>query len=187
VADGFDACVAAAGAGATLGELTRAIRILDSPSAPITPVCLTRVAARFEELRAAMNRQSEPAQVFLCNMGSLKEHKARADFARGFFSVGGYEVVSPSGFKTPEDAITAFLESKARVAVICSTDDNYPVLVPALTAEIRAHKPDALIVLAGFPPEQIEAHKKSGVDEFIHLRADAFEVLTRIHKQLGIV
>ena len=186
VADGFDACVAAAGAGATLGELTRAIRILDSPSAPITPVCLTRVAARFEELRAAMNRQSEPAQVFLCNMGSLKEHKARADFARGFFSVGGYEVVSPSGFKTPEDAITAFLESKARVAVICSTDDNYPVLVPALTAEIRTHRPETLIVLAGFPAEQIEAHKKSGVDEFIHIRADAYEVLAKIHKQLGI-
>ena len=187
VADGFEACVAAAGAGATLGELTRSIRIVDSPCAPITPVRLIRVAAQFEALRSAMNRRSQPAQVFLCNMGSLKEHKARADFARGFFSAGGYEVVSSAGFKTPEDAVTAFLESKARVAVICSTDDNYPVLVPALTAEIRAHKPDALIVLAGFPPEQIEAHKKSGVDEFIHLRADAFEVLTRIHKQLGIV
>jgi len=186
VADSFEACVAAAGAGATLGEITRAIRIIDSPCAPITPVCLTRAAAGFEALRAAMNRQPQPAQIFLCNMGSLKEYKARADFARGFFSVGGYDVVSPAGFKTPEDATTAFLESKARVAVICSTDDNYPALVPALVGEIRAHKPDALIVLAGFPPEQIEAHKKSGVNEFIHLRADALEVLAKIHHQLGI-
>jgi methylmalonyl-CoA mutase len=120
-------------------------------------------------------------------MGSLKEHKARADFARGFFSVGGYEVLSPAGFQTPEDAATAFLKSKAPIAVICSTDEKYPALVPALTAEIRAHKPDALIVLAGYPPEQIEAHKKSGVDEFIHLRADTLEVLTKIHHQLGIV
>jgi methylmalonyl-CoA mutase len=186
VGDGFEACVAAAGAGATLGELTRAIRILDSPCTPITPVSLTRAAAQFEALRAAMNRQPGPVQVFLCNMGSLKEHKARADFARGFFSVGGYEVVSPEGFKTSEDAVTAFLKSKARVAVICSTDDNYPVLVPALTAEIRAHKPDALIVLAGFPTDQIEAHKKSGVNEFVHIRADALEVLAKIHNQLGI-
>jgi len=169
-----------------LGELTRAIRILDSPCTPITPVSLTRAAAQFEALRAAMNRQPGPVQVFLCNMGSLKEHKARADFARGFFSVGGYEVVSPEGFKTSEDAVTAFLKSKARVAVICSTDDNYPVLVPALTAEIRAHKPDALIVLAGFPTDQIEAHKKSGVNEFVHIRADALEVLAKIHNQLGI-
>jgi methylmalonyl-CoA mutase len=187
IADGFEACVAAAGAGATLGELTRAIRILDSPCVPITPVCLTRASAQFEALRAAMNRRPAPTQVFLCNMGSLKEHKARADFARGFFSVGGYEVISPAGFNTPEDAATAFFKSKAPVAVICSTDENYPALVPALVAEIRAHKPDALIVLAGYPQEQIEAHKKSGVDEFIHLRADALEVLTKIHNQLGIV
>ncbi|MGA2245348.1 MAG: methylmalonyl-CoA mutase family protein [Verrucomicrobiota bacterium] len=187
IADGFETCVAAAGAGATLGELTRAIRILDSPCVPITPVCLTRASAQFEALRAAMNRRPAPAQVFLCNMGSLKEHKARADFARGFFNVGGYEVISPEGFQTPEDAATAFFKSKAPVAVICSTDENYPALVPALTAEIRAHKPDALIVLAGYPQEQIEAHKKSGVAEFIHLRAEALEVLNKIHNQLGIV
>lgn len=185
-ADGFEACVAAAGAGATLGEITRAIRIIDSPCAPITPVCLTRAAAPFERLRAAMNRQTEPAQVFLCNMGSLKEHKARADFARGFFSVGGYEVVSPAGFKTTDEAVAAFARSKAQVAVICSTDENYPALVPALTAGIRAQKPDALVVLAGFPPEQIEAHQKSGVNGFIHLRADALEVLSQMHHQLGI-
>ena len=30
-----------------------------------------------------------------------------------------------------------------------------------------------IIVLAGFPQDQIEAHKKAGVDEFIHIRADA--------------
>jgi len=178
--------VAAAAAGATLGELTRAVRIVDSPCVPITPVCLTRASAQFERLRAAMNRQPAPAKVFLCNMGSLKEHKARADFSRGFFSVGGFEVQSPAGFKTPEDAVAAFIKSKATVAVICSTDDNYPVLVPALTAGIRAQKPDAIIVLAGYPTEQIEAHKKSGVNEFIHIRADALEVLTKIQNQLGI-
>lgn len=182
----FDACVEAVSAGATLGEVTRVLRINDSPSAPITPVCLTRVAAPIERLRAATNRQAQRPQVFLCNMGSLKEHKARADFARGFFSVGGYEVTSPAGFKTPEAAIEAFTKSKARVVVICSTDENYPALVPALTAGIRAQKPDAVIVLAGFPQEQIEAHKKAGVDEFIHLRADALEVLSKIHERLGI-
>ena len=186
-ANSFEACVAAAGAGATLGELTRAIRIVDSPCQPITPVCLTRAAAPVEGLRAAMNRQPAPVPVFLCNLGSLKEYKARADFARGFFSVGGYDVISPAGFKTPEDAATAFFKSKAPVAVICSTDENYPTLVPALIAEIRANKPDALFVLAGYPPEQIEAHKKSGVNEFIHIRADALEVLSKIHNQLGIV
>ena len=59
-------------------------------------------------------------------------------------------------------------------------------LVPALTTGIRAQKPGATIVLAGYPQEQIEAHKKAGVDEFIHIRADALEVLAKIHTKLGI-
>jgi methylmalonyl-CoA mutase len=185
--DLFEVCVEAVSAGATLGEITRALRINDSPCAPITPVCLTRAAAPIEELRAAMKRRTGgPAKVFLCNLGSLKEHKARADFSSGFFSVGGYDVILPSGFKTPEDAVAAYAKSGADIAVICSTDENYPALVPALTAGIRAQKPDATIVLAGYPPEQIEAHKKAGVDEFIHMRADVLEVLARIHERLGI-
>jgi methylmalonyl-CoA mutase len=185
--DLFEVCVEAVSAGATLGEITRALRINDSPCEPITPVCLTRAAVSIERLRAAMNhRAGGPAKVFLCNMGSLKEHKARADFSRGFFSVGGYDVTSPAGFKTPEEAVAAFAKSGADVAVICSTDDNYPALVPALAAEIRAQKPGVTIVLAGFPQEQIEAHKKAGVDEFIHIRADALEVLSKIHTKLGI-
>ena len=182
----FEACVEALSAGATLGEITRAVRIIDSPCAPITPVCLTRAAAPIEALRAAMNRQAEKAKVFLCNMGPIKEHKARADFSRGFFSVGGYDVVSPAGFKNADEAATAFGQSKARVAVICSTDELYPALVPTLTAALRAVRADAIIVLAGFPQDQIEAHKKSGVNEFIHIRADVLEVLGKIHNQLGI-
>jgi methylmalonyl-CoA mutase len=185
-ADVLTACVDAVSAGATLGEITRAIRINDSPGASIMPVCLTRAAKPLEGLRAAMNRQAKPAQVFLCNMGPLKEHKARADFSRGFFGVGGYDVISPAGFKTPEEAAAAFGQSKAQVAVLCSIDDNYPALVPALATGIRAQKPDAVIVLAGFPQDQVEAHKKSGVNEFIHVRADVLEVLSKIHKQLGI-
>jgi methylmalonyl-CoA mutase len=185
--DLFEVCVEAVSAGATLGEITRALRINDSPCEPITPVCLTRAAGSIERLRAAMNhRAGGPAPVFLCNMGSLKEHKARADFARGFFSVGGYDVTSPAGFKTPEEAVAAFAKSGADIAVICSTDENYPTLVPALATGIRAQKPGATLVLAGFPQEQIEAHKKAGVDEFIHIRADALEVLSKIHTKLGI-
>jgi methylmalonyl-CoA mutase len=51
---------------------------------------------------------------------------------------------------------------------------------------IRAAKPKAIIVLAGYPADQIEAHQKAGVDEFIHVRADALAVLTTIHTKLGI-
>jgi methylmalonyl-CoA mutase len=186
----FEACVDAVSAGATIGEITRAVRINDTPCLSITPVCITRAAIPFERLRTAMDRFAarthEHPQVFLCTMGPLREYKARADFARAFFSVGGYEVLPSDGFKTPEEAADAFGKAKARVAVICSIDEEYPELVPPLTAALRAKRPNAILVLAGYPPEQVEAHKKAGVDEFIHIRADAVQVLAGLHKKLGI-
>ncbi len=44
----FEQSIQAASAGATLGEIVRAVRIHDRPEAPITPVCLTRAAAALE-------------------------------------------------------------------------------------------------------------------------------------------
>jgi methylmalonyl-CoA mutase len=186
----FEACVQAVSAGATLGEITRAVRINDSPSAPITPVCVTRVAASLEHLRAATDRflagGRERPKVFLLNMGPLKEHKARADFSRGFMSVAGYDVISPPGFRTVEEAVDAFVKSGAKIGVLCSTDDKYPALVTPLVQGIRAKHSGAIIVLAGYPQDQVEAHKKAGIHEFIHFRADAMDVLASFHKTLGI-
>ena len=186
----FESCVEAVAAGATIGEITRAVRINETPCQPITPVCITRAARPVEGLRAAADRYfartQERPKVFLCNMGALRDHRARAEFTRGFFGVGGFEVISPEGFKTAEAAAESFAKSNAKITVLCSTDDNYPVLVPALTAALRAKRPDAIIVLAGYPQDQIDAYKKAGVDDFVHIRADAVELLGKFHKSLGI-
>jgi methylmalonyl-CoA mutase len=185
----FAECVEAVSAGATLGEIVRAIRIHDHPCAPIVPVKLARAATPFEKLRSGTDRRAREGkrpQVFLCNMGPLREHKARADFSSGFFAAGGYEVISPDGFKTAAAAATAFANSGARIAVICSLDEIYAGLVPQLVRVIRALRPDAIIVLAGYPADQVEALKKAGVDEFIHVRADAAALLATFHQKLGI-
>ena len=100
--------------------------------------------------------------------------------------MGGYDTISPAGFKTADEAADAFAKSGARIAVICSTDDNYAALVPQLVPLLRAKRPDAIAVLAGFPRDQVEAHKKTGINEFIHIRADAVEVLKAMHAKLGI-
>jgi methylmalonyl-CoA mutase len=186
----FEACVDAVVSGATLGEITRATRISDGPCAPITPVYLARVSQKYEQLRTAaqMNaaRTGECPKAFLCSMGSLRDFKARADFSRGFLSAGGYEVIYPEALKTPEDAAEAFDKSGARLAVICSKDSNYPQLVPLLVLALRARRADAVVLLAGYPPEHLEAFKKAGVDDFIHIRADVVETLNNLHKRLGI-
>lgn len=186
----FEACTLAAAAGATLGEITRAVRIQDRPNAPITPVCLTRVSSQFETLRASLDRHAassgrRPA-VFLANLGPLKQHKARADFSRGFFEIAGFEVVNPQGFPTPVDAASAALASGAEVVCLCSTDETYPELVPPLARAVREARPGVVLVLAGFPADQVEQHRASGIDEFIHLRANALELLSQIAKRLGI-
>ena len=137
----FDACVDAAAAGATLGEIARAIRIHDSPCSRITPVCIARAATGFERLRAAVAKTSNVLLFFYATWGRCRSYKARADFSRSFFAVGGYDVISPEGFRVPEDAAKAFGESTARIAVICSTDEKYPALVPPLARALaRATK-----------------------------------------------
>jgi methylmalonyl-CoA mutase len=70
--------------------------------------------------------------------------------------------------------------------VICSTDERYPSLVPPLARSIRQKNDRAILVLAGYPEAQVEAHKAAGVDAFIHVRADVLETLSRIHTQMGV-
>jgi methylmalonyl-CoA mutase len=176
--------------GATLGEITRAVRIQDQAGATVKPVTLWRAAGPFEKLRQAVEAQTEQTghrpTIFLANMGPLKQHKARADFARGFFEVAGFAVIGSPGAKTVADAAAAALQSGASAVCICSTDDTYPEIVPPLVKALRAQKPDLLVILAGYPTAQVEAHQAAGVNEFIHLRANALEVLTQIAAQLGV-
>lgn len=186
----FEACADAAASGATLGEISRAARIHDTPDAPVVPVRFVRAAEGFERLRSAVaefaRREGRRPLVFLATMGPPKQHRARADYARGLFEVAGLEVVVPAGFETPEAAVAAAAESGADAVCVCSTDETYPALVPPIASGLAAADPDAVLVLAGYPPDQIEAHKASGVELFIHVRADALEVLTLLAQRLGV-
>lgn len=186
----FEACVSAAVLGATLGELTRALRARDKQEAGIEPVLARRAGSGFEELRQAMERYARArgrrVRVFLANMGPLKQHKARADFCSSFFAAGGFEVISPDGFDGAPAAAEAAKAAGAEVVVICSTDETYPALVPEVVAEVRARLPQTKLVLAGYPPDQVEAHRKAGVEEFVHLRVNALEWLGRLQKSVGV-
>ena len=186
--------IAAAVAGATLGELTRALRLNDGARPTIVPIPLVRAAEPFEQLRkktlslTLSQGEREPdagplaprervgerasARVFLANLGPPRQHKARADFAQAFFEVGGFQVLANNGFPDPTTAAAAAIQSGAPAVVICSTDETYPELVPPLVAAIRKAAPATVIVLAGRPAEQVEALRAAGVDEFIYMGAD---------------
>ncbi|NJK78948.1 MAG: methylmalonyl-CoA mutase [Chloroflexaceae bacterium] len=183
--------IAAAQAGATLGELTRTLRT-EQAGAPIsvTPLRMQRGSELFEGLRAAaeahLQQHGERPQVFLATMGPLVQHKARADFAQAFLEVGGFGVQYPHGFDTAEAAAQAALASGAPIVVICSTDETYPDLVAPITQQIKATNPAVRVVLAGYPQDQVEAHKAAGVDDFVHLRANVYQTLQQLQQQIGV-
>lgn len=185
----LDAAIAAIISGATLGEITRTIRSRDVSRPKITPVCIFRTAECYEQLRAAVEARTAEGKrpkIFLAVMGPLKQFKARADFSAGFFQVGGFEVVYPKkGFATAEEAAKAAHESGAKAAVICSTDDTYPELVPAFVKALKETNSDQTAIVAGYPTDHIEAFKAAGVDEFIHIRANCYQILTEILKKVS--
>ena len=186
----FAACVSAAAAGATLGEITRSFRLQDSVAASAPAVKLQRASQAFERIRAAVECQAAGPKgrpkVFLANMGPLAQHKARADFSRGFFSVGGFETIYPRGFPDPAAAATEAIASGAAVIVICSTDETYPAIVPAFVSAVKSADPSRYVILAGYPQDQVEAHKKSGVDDFVHVRVNTVDFLTNLLSKIGV-
>lgn len=176
---------AAFAAGATLGGISAALPRSGPPSPAIPRVRVVRAASGYEALRARSSKN--PPRVWLAKFGPPKQSKARADFAAGFFAAGGYDVQQETaGAKTIDDAVNQAAASQAAVVVLCSTDETYPEIVPAFLPRLKEKLPAAKIILAGFPPDQIDAHKASGVDDFIHLKVDCLAFLSRLHGELGL-
>ncbi len=182
--DSLETAVDAILQGATLGEVTKSIRASVKQSITIEKLNIHRAAEIFESLRNEADRieneKGTRPKIFLANMGPLRKHKARADFSRGFFEVAGFDVIYPDGFDTPEAAAAAALKSGTKIICICSTDDNYPEIVAPITSKIKEVNPDLVVILAGYPKEQIEDHKNAGVDEFIFMGADVYSICKKL-------
>jgi len=176
--------------GATLGEITKTLRASDGARPAVQPVKIQRISQEFEDLRQASAawkaKTGKAPQIFLAAMGPLSQHKVRADFSRGFVAPGGFEVIYPKGFSSVSEAAAEAAASGAGAVVICSTDETYPEIVPALTAAIKKSNPKIIILLAGYPQEHVEAFKQAGVDEFIHIRANCHQLLLGLQKKMGV-
>ena len=175
--------------GAVADEVYAALCREEAPA--IRAMAAHRWTEQFEALRAATEKYiaetGKNVKVFLCNMGPIPQHKARADFSASFMEVAHFEVLRNNGFATVEEAVAAAAASGADVAVICSTDDTYPELVPDLAQGIKAAVPKMKVILAGAPaPDMKESYATSGVDEYIHVKANCLQILTDIQKERGI-
>jgi methylmalonyl-CoA mutase len=177
------AAIAAARQGASLHSLTLALAG-SGAAVRCEPLPLRRHAEPFEALRTRAERGERPS-AFLCNLGPVPKHKARASFASGFLNAGGIAAIDNDGFATPELAVEAFAAAGTPLAVICGADDQYPDWVPKLAPLLRA-RGATQILLAGKPGEHEAAFKAAGVNDFIFIGVDVVATLSQLLDRLGV-
>lgn len=175
--------------GASLGQLARQLGF-HIESAAIPPLTPHPFAKPFEELRDACDRwqatHGKRPRVFLVAMGPVAHHIARATYAKNFFEAGGFEVLDIKGFQDVDSAARAFGESKAAVAVICSSDKLYPEIVPQLASKLKAVGARTVVV-AGNPGANEAAWRAAGVDQFIFIKCDVLTTLRELLQEEGVL
>ncbi len=151
---------------------------------------LSRLSEPFEEMRKLVFKYSERTnlkpKVFLANFGEVKQYKGRADFSRGLFEVGGFEIIYSEGFSNIEEMVFATITSNADIAVLCSDDNSYPEFVEVYIQSLRKQDRDISIILAGFPGKNEEQYRKWGIDDFIFMGSNVYAVLESLLKKTGV-
>lgn len=183
--------VAAAETGATLGEIKKVLCLEEKFPPEVAAIPRHRKAEGFETLRENAERFKKRTgllpKVFVLNVGSVVQHKARADFVTSFFAVGGFEAVMNQVEDSIEAAVREALQSEASVVVVCGKDEVYPESVPQIARLVKATKPGATVYVAGrLSPTQMEEYQQAGVDDSLHATTDCYELLFNLQMQKGI-
>ncbi len=143
----------------------------------------------FEALRLAVENHAEKGnpvpKVFMLTYGNPAMRKARATFSANFFGVAGYLIVDNLGFPDVETGARAAIDSDAEIVVFCSSDETYGEMANAATI-IKKESPKTQVVVAGNPKEHLDLLNRSGVDDYVHVRTNVLEALTRYNSLLGI-
>jgi len=165
--------------GASLEAVSRGIF---KGSATAKPLDVHRDAEPFEQLREnswkIKAKTGELPKVFCANFSKLAVHKPRTDFTKGFFEVGGFDVLGDHSFETVDEAVNKALASKAKMVVICSSDKVYPEVVVPFTKKIKERDHSIKVILAGRPDKALaDDYKKAGLDEFIFVKTDVYDFL----------
>lgn len=143
-------------------------------------------ALPFEEIRYKTDiyaKDHKRPAAFMFTYGNLAMRIARSQFSRNFLACAGFDTIDNLGFKTVEEGVEAFLNSKAEILVICSSDDEYPALAPAVLEMV---KDKAIVVVAGYPKDTIEELRAKGVEHFVHVRSNVLEELKKFQALLGL-
>jgi methylmalonyl-CoA mutase len=169
--------------GATLRDILIPTTVTRNAGGPLRAY---RGTEMFERLRAAVDLLERRPKVLLATLGPIAWRRARATFSAGFLGIAGFDIVDHPGYESVDAAVAAAVSEAADIVVACSDDESYPVLATELVSKLRTQKKDVLVLVAGYPKDSADALKAAGVDDFIHLRANARTVLEALLARLGI-
>jgi methylmalonyl-CoA mutase len=143
-----------------------------------------RAAQPFERLRLRTERHAKTTgkspKILLAEMGDVKLRGLRSQFASDFLACAGFPLAKQR-FDQPE----AVAAAEADLIVLCSSDPEYPALAAALLTALRAAGRTTPVIVAG-NPDSAEELKAAGVADFVHIRTNPIEFLTRWQQQLGV-
>ncbi|MFD2679616.1 methylmalonyl-CoA mutase family protein [Bacillus seohaeanensis] len=150
----------------------------------ITPLRTHRLSEAFEELRVKAeylkNKQYSVTAGLIC-LGSLKDHKARADYISGVLASGGISVVKSSECHSQEDISTFIKNKRLDYYVICGTDEDYTSYVMDALQVVQEISPTSIVNIAGKPDGQKYLEwKEKGLSGSIYSGQDIFATLTNI-------
>ncbi len=145
----------------------------------------TRRGARtFEQLRLRTERFAASGgklpRVILAEIGDVKMRAARSNFAANFFACAGFEIATMR-FKKAED----IAEAEGDLIVLCSADADYRALAAELMPKLKELGRVTPVIVAGYPTDVAQL-VAIGIADFIHVRSNAIEVLTKWQEQLGV-
>jgi methylmalonyl-CoA mutase len=184
--------ITAAKAGATKLSLALATGFVCEETGPtVTALPARRAAEEYEALRdasAAFAAKTGAAPAILqLNVGPSRKYRLRADWTAAFFEAAGFAVDGKRDFKGIDDAVAALTASKAAIAVITSDDATYLESAEALAQAVKAAQPAIHLLLAGAPGENESAWRAAGIDDFVNVRSNNFELNEQLLKKAGVI
>jgi methylmalonyl-CoA mutase len=83
--------------------------------------------------------------------------------------------------------VNALTASTAAIAVITSDDATYLESVAPLAAAVKAARPDVTLLVAGTPGDHEAAWRAAGVDDFVNVRSNHYELNQQLLQRAGVL
>ncbi|HAQ08559.1 MAG TPA: methylmalonyl-CoA mutase [Bacillus bacterium] len=157
--------------------------------ASFTSLNMARLAEPYEELRFRAKRLEKagllPSVGLIC-LGELKQHKPRADFIASMLSAGGIDADRSGEINTVSAAVNFIKSTDAKQFVICGDHAAYESFGPVFAKDITRQNPEVKLYLAGIPQEKESEWKTAGIQEFLHIRSNAYQILSSMLQEMEV-